>query len=106
TLFRSPQTTGVDWPAPLSGVFHSTDSSVHFWGRSFSVEWPSAVGPRQPGHEEGGGDVWASSAIASNRVTTLLRPACNPRRGNPLRSDDDQDAHGPAPGASRTRRRL
>ena len=50
TKMRSPQTMGVELPASGSGTRQRTFSSLlHFTGRFFSVEMPSAFAPRQAG---------------------------------------------------------
>src|SRR5215207_8939546 len=50
TKTRLPQTTGLEWPLPGSGVFQRTFfASPHSSGRPFSAETPEPSGPRHCG---------------------------------------------------------
>ncbi len=47
---RLPQTTGLEWPLPGSGVFQRTFfASPHSSGSPFSAETPEPSGPRHCG---------------------------------------------------------
>src|SRR5215218_7784030 len=50
TKTRLPQTTGLEWPLPGSGVFQRTFfASLHSSGSPFSAETPEPSGPRHCG---------------------------------------------------------